>query len=331
MILPLLIAAGMLLCPAAGLAASDPARPLVPHTYLLPGDVKVVVPGGPLSFAARIAAVSKGKTPSPSDPISALGEPDAKTEGDGGAYSVGCGGELTLEFTGMGITEQEGPELYFFEVGEAKESADLFLSNNLTEWLYAATTRGGPEPLDLSRTMPKSSSYIYLKIRDLGDRCLGTMPGVDVDAVAAFPKIEARRETGPESEKAADARAALPGPKAGEPALKEPVKLVLDFAPGKASLTPEHREILQQALESLPEKGLFSASVSGFADKTGSQKKNRALSLDRARAAADFLKSSGRFQPNALKFSAPEVKNGRAKGGNGAERRVEVVIFEAKP
>ena len=104
----------------------------------------------------------------------------------------------------------------------------------------------------------------------------------------------------------------------------------LHFAHGRADLDPAGKQALEQVAGSL--KALqdpYQVTISGHASRTGSRPHNLALSLRRARNAAQALERLGipadRIQVEGFGFDRPVATN-RTLEGQAKNRRVEVRI-----
>lgn len=73
----------------------------------------------------------------------------------------------------------------------------------------------------------------------------------------------------------------------------KPVHFILYFKHNTATLTDASREIIPKVIEMSREREPSQVSVIGHTDTKGSAEHNITLSLERARAVADILKSSG--------------------------------------
>ncbi len=313
-------------------AGSDVLQPVKvdvsPVMYPAYGGKRVSVPGGAKAFADKVVSVTKGTGPvakESSDPLSALGVPDSFYENDGGHYTLGCRGELVLGFPDPGIVEQDGPELIIFEVGDSKESARLFVSDTGSDWTYCGTTTGGIESVDISSYVPRGSTFKYLRIVDLGDKCMGPLPGVDIDAVAA-PRAEPR----PVSKKLPPGDSRKEDPKAQA----RPERIVLNgsilFDSGKAALGEEGKSVVERFAKELKSAGHKEILVEGYTDSSGSDAANLAISKKRAEAVADVLTEAGGFGKGMVKTVGrgkenPVADNATAEG-RAKNRRVEIVV-----
>jgi outer membrane protein OmpA-like peptidoglycan-associated protein len=111
---------------------------------------------------------------------------------------------------------------------------------------------------------------------------------------------------------------------------KEARKVILrgvTFQTGRATLTPEARDILRDIAAQLVENPQYRVQISGHTDATGSRATNLRLSLARARAVERFLEASGvpLTQVTAKGFG-PDVPiaSNQTLEGRAQNRRVEL-------
>lgn len=111
-------------------------------------------------------------------------------------------------------------------------------------------------------------------------------------------------------------------------------KLVLrgvNFDFNKATIRPDARPVLDEAVQTLKEEGKVKVSIQGHTDSVGSDAYNQRLSEHRAVAVADYLRaggiSSGRMSTVGRGESDPVASNETA-GGRAQNRRVEFRISE---
>src|SRR6185369_8732474 len=115
-----------------------------------------------------------------------------------------------------------------------------------------------------------------------------------------------------------------------QPAVKQ--KLVLrgvTFDFDKASLRPDARPVLDEAIATLKQHADVDVSVDGYTDSTGSESYNLALSQRRARTVADYLGKGGiaatRLQVKGFGEANPVASND-TEDGRAQNRRVELKI-----
>ena len=101
----------------------------------------------------------------------------------------------------------------------------------------------------------------------------------------------------------------------------------VNFQTGKATLTPEARDILRDIAAQLVENPQYRVQISGHTDNTGSRAANRRLSLARARAVERFLEASGvPLSQVTSKGFGPDVPiaSNTTAAGRAQNRRVEL-------
>ncbi|HEX7337434.1 MAG TPA: OmpA family protein, partial [Gemmatimonadales bacterium] len=99
------------------------------------------------------------------------------------------------------------------------------------------------------------------------------------------------------------------------------------FQTGKATLTPEARDILRDIAAQLVENPQYRVQVSGHTDNTGSRAANLRLSLARARSVETFLEASGvPLSQVTAKGFGPDVPvdSNNSAAGRAMNRRVEL-------
>lgn len=161
-------------------------------TYIINNDESIYLPLGNMSFADSVVSYTPGipaPLPSYTHPQRALGEPDYNHYKDESFVSLGCKGQLTLQFISNGFIDIEGDDLYFFEVGPSVESFKIEISTDGKDWIYIGTLPGSNCSIDIGRSQrvrTEKEVYYYVRITDLGDFCRGPTPGADIDAVGAI-------------------------------------------------------------------------------------------------------------------------------------------------
>ena len=152
----------------------------------------IYLPLGNMSFADSVVSYTPG-IPMPlssfTHPQRALGEPDLNHYMDESFVSLGCKGQLTLQFISNGFINIEGDDLYFFEIGPSIESFKLEISTDGEDWIYIGTLPGSTCSIDIGKSQRVRTTkevYHFLRITDLGDFCRGPTPGADIDAVGAI-------------------------------------------------------------------------------------------------------------------------------------------------
>jgi outer membrane protein OmpA-like peptidoglycan-associated protein len=101
----------------------------------------------------------------------------------------------------------------------------------------------------------------------------------------------------------------------------------VNFLPGRATLTPEAREVLRDVASQLVENPQYRVQISGHTDSRGTRVKNLRLSLARARTVETFLEANGvpATQVTAKGFG-PDVPltSNKTAAGRARNRRVEL-------
>src|SRR5690625_4274998 len=160
-------------------------------TYVI-NEESIYLPLGNMSFADSVVSYVPG-IPAPlpiyADPNRALGEPDYDYYKDDSYVSLGCRGQLTLQFINNGFIDIEGDDLYFFEIGPSVESFSVEISTDGKDWIYIGTALGSTCSIDIGkaqRVRTENNVYHYVRLTDLGDFCRGPTPGADIDAVGVI-------------------------------------------------------------------------------------------------------------------------------------------------
>jgi outer membrane protein OmpA-like peptidoglycan-associated protein len=101
----------------------------------------------------------------------------------------------------------------------------------------------------------------------------------------------------------------------------------VNFLPGRATLTPQGREILRDVASQLVENPQYRVQISGHTDSQGTRAKNIRLSLARARTVETFLEANG-VPPRQVtaKGFGPDVPiaSNKTAAGRAKNRRVEL-------
>lgn len=110
---------------------------------------------------------------------------------------------------------------------------------------------------------------------------------------------------------------------------EEPISLAnVNFALDSAALSKNARALLDRIARIVKNKGFKSVSLVGFTDPDGSRAYNERLSLARARAVENYLRSQGvnvKFSVDAQADDNPVADN-NTKQGKALNRRVEIVV-----
>jgi outer membrane protein OmpA-like peptidoglycan-associated protein len=174
-------------------------------------------------------------------------------------------------------------------------------------------------------------------VPDNRDRCPNTPSGVSADANGCTIVLADERDT--DADGVPDKRDRCPGTPKGEAAdangctilfhkgVRSVILRGVTFLPGRATLTPEAREILRDVASQLVENPQYRVQVSGHTDSRGTRLKNLRLSLARARTVETFLEANGVPPAQvAAKGFGPDVPiaSNKTAAGRAKNRRVEL-------
>lgn len=275
----------------------------VGQTYIGHKKKAVYLPLGRLSFADKVIKVNHPLLKT-KDVSFVLGEPDGIVSfpiilDDSGIYSLGLGGDLTVQFSDNALTDVNGPDLYIFEIG-AIEPTDLEISKDGKKWIYVGKIDGGVAEVDIAPFVNKGDLFYYVRLKDL--KTNSGEPGADVDAIAAIGAA---------------------------------MRLNLDskvlFATGKSVLKPEGIMALKELAKSISVLKKGSVIVEGHTDDVGSTETNQKLSLARAKSVSTELKklipgTDFKWKEKGLGESKPLVDN-KNDENRAKNRRVEVLVL----
>ncbi|HKT60122.1 MAG TPA: OmpA family protein [Gemmatimonadales bacterium] len=170
-------------------------------------------------------------------------------------------------------------------------------------------------------------------VMDDVDQCKNTPPGDKVDAKGcSLPKDADGDGVTDDKDRCPHTPAGVKVDEEGCQVLFEPAKksLILEgvnFATGKAELTPESQTILDGVAESLVANEEIKVQVGGHTDNTGSAAVNKRLSAARANAVREYLISKGvaanRLTAVGYGPSKPIASN-KTAAGRAQNRRVEL-------
>ncbi len=131
-------------------------------------------------FADGVGTYNTGtKAPEGSfrNPSAALGSPNWDRSNTGfGFVSLGCGGAITLSFSGGNNMNIESIRVH--EVGTAVEATRVDV-NTRRGWLFVGNVGGSVDAVSLRPPQPVST----VKLTDLKENCDMPTPGADIDAV----------------------------------------------------------------------------------------------------------------------------------------------------
>jgi outer membrane protein OmpA-like peptidoglycan-associated protein len=177
-------------------------------------------------------------------------------------------------------------------------------------------------------------------VPDKRDHCPNTPAGVSANANGCpivVPAAPDERDT--DGDSVPDKRDRCPDTPKGEAAdangctilfnkgTRSVVLRGVTFLPGRATLTPQAREILRDVASQLVENPQYRVQVSGHTDIRGTRAKNLRLSLARARTVETFLEANG-VPPTQVtaKGFGPDVPvaSNKTAAGRAKNRRVEL-------
>lgn len=148
---------------------------------------EVIVP--PDAFATRVVDTYTGKKWTTQadckDPDKILGPPYDENGKSSGCYVLGNYGWIILEFS-VDIVDNEGMDIYVFEIGNEVEPTSVEVSVDGSEWIYVGDADGSLSGVDLAGKVPEGARYHYVRITDLGTDDNYTWPGADISAVAGL-------------------------------------------------------------------------------------------------------------------------------------------------
>ncbi len=174
-------------------------------------------------------------------------------------------------------------------------------------------------------------------VPDKRDRCPNTPSGEAADANGCT--IVVAKDGDADGDNVPDSRDRCPGTLKSEAAdakgcpilfhkgARSVVLRGVNFLPGRATLTPQAREILRDVASQLVANPQYRVQISGHTDSQGTRAKNLRLSLARARTVETFLEANG-VPPRQVtaKGFGPDVPIASNKTGAGRakNRRVEL-------
>ena len=274
----------------------------VGQTYIGYMKKAVYLPLGKLSFADKVIKVYHPNLKT-KDKEFVLGEPDGiisyEVRDDSGIYSLGLGGDLTVQFLDNALTDVNGPDLYIFEMGQI-EPTDLEISKDGKTWIKVGKIDGGVAEVDIGPFVKQRELFYYVRLKDLKTK--SGVPGADVDAIAAIGAA---------------------------------MRLNLDskvlFDTGKSELKSAGKEALKELANSIQILNRGSVIVEGHTDDVGGNDTNQKLSLARAKSVSSELKKlipspSFKWKEKGYGESKPIVEND-SDINRARNRRVEILIL----
>lgn len=280
-------------------------------TYIINEDESIYLPLGNMSFADAVVSYTPGiPAPHPryTNPERALGEPDYNHYKDDSFVSLGCKGQLILQFVDNGFINIEGDDLYFFEIGPSVESFKVEISSDGKDWIYIGTLPGSNCSIDIGksqRVRTENKVYYYVRITDLGDFCRGPTPGADIDAVGAIGGV-----------------------------LKFNLSAKVFFDTDEYKLKPKAIEILNKITKILELMPYAYIQIEGHTDGDASQTYNQILGNNRAKSVKHYINSIVNNNKNSLYIGMHTRSYGKEKPvsdnltdkGKQLNRRVEITI-----
>lgn len=265
---------------------------------------EVTFPQGSISFADKVVHYDTGsKDPIKvaRDPSEALGVPDYDQEKDRNFVSLGCTGELMLQFTDNQLVDIPGPDLYVFEIGPDVEPTGLAISKNGKDWVRIGRISGGKAEVDIAPYVSSDDAFRFVRLVDLGQKCGGRWPGADIDAVGAIGSAQ---------------HIALSGE-------------VL-FDTGKYKLKPAATAAIDKALAEVVIEAVQAIEVAGHTDSVGNDQTNQTLSKNRAQSVAAYLTTETGLAADKLSIvgygESHPVANNDTATGRSKNRRVEITL-----
>ena len=269
------------------------------------GKREICLPLAELSFADQVVTFTPGDKPSKvpfNNPAKALGEPDYRSTKSADFISIGCDGELIVQFTDNVLVDVAGPDLYIFEVGPFVEKTELAISQDGSNWLDVGVIEGARSDVDINSLVGPGEHYNYVRLRNAGKSCGGMHSGADIDAIAAV---------------GAEIRLSLDS------------ALLFDVA--KYQLKPEAKTALDELLVKVAAYGPdIRVTVEGHTDSTGSDSDNKLLSEQRAKSVWQYLApgltlSAEQISIKGYGESRPVASNDDEEG-RALNRRVDLLI-----
>lgn len=269
------------------------------------GKREICLPLGVLSFADKAKSFMPGDKPSqmPFDkPERALGEPNYRNTDVADFISLGCNGELIVEFVDNVLVDVNGVDLYIFEVGPKVEATQLAISVDGSQWLDVGVIEGARSDVDIAGKVEPGERFRYVKLTNIGNACGGRHSGADIDAIAAV---------------GAEIRLSIDS--------------ALLFDSGQATLKPEANSALQALANQLADLGdNLSVTVEGHTDDVGGDAANQRLSEARARAVWDALSNLLKKPIKAVQIKGfgehRPIADNATEEGRASNRRVDLLI-----
>ena len=273
---------------------------------------EVFMPLGEISFADKVTYFKEGNPealPAYTKVKNALGAPDFTSYPDSNCLSLGCGGELVVEFKNNGFIDIDGPDLYFFEVGPSIEAFKIEISTDGKNWIAIGDTSGGSSYVDISSAERglKKQIYYYIKLIDLGSFCEGPTAGADIDAIGTIGGV-----------------------------LKVNIDASLLFDLDKFQLKNTATSTLDNFIIGLNKIPKAKIIIEGHTDNQASHNYNEKLGFNRAMSVKEYLLQQLKvyaknytFEIKSLGETQPITTN-KTSTGRQQNRRVEIIVIPDK-
>lgn len=273
------------------------------------GDA-IYFPQGARSFADNVLFTRVG-TPRPVElkiSSSALGVPDWNVPDTQSrnfpdqAFSLGCRGQLAVQFEDNALIDVAGPDLFVFEVGANVEPANVYVSNDGANWESVGSIGGALSTVDLATFSLSANSFRYVMIEDAGGTCSGITPGADIDAIGAIGSAD---------------RLTLAG------------EVLFDV--GTHNLKPAAQRSLNAIAAQLMSDAPRKVEIVGHTDNSGSDAANYELGTKRAQSVAAYLFAQAADLRDVVSVASrgeeePMTTNDNVIGRQ-MNRRVEITVF----
>lgn len=281
--------------------------PVMGKHYRATTGESIYMPIGKIAFADKVIDFKMG-TPHAleefSNPEESLGEPDYVHYKVPRYISLGCRGQITLEFTDNGFVNMEGPDLYVWEVGPSEESFLFEISKDGKNWIDLGIIEGGKSYIDIAPVVSDVRDVFYfVRITDIKTICSGNTPGADIDAVGTISGV-----------------------------LKINLSADVLFDVAKYNLKDEAKEAIEDLANRITQVGMAEIIVEGHTDSDGSELYNLRLSKQRAESVLErletLLTNRGTYEikTEAYGLTRPRATN-ETKEGKQLNRRVELIVL----
>lgn len=281
--------------------------------YKIGKSDKLFMPLGKLSFADRVVSFKKGDpvgTELYTNTANCLGEPNFVDYLKKPTYlSLGCGGQLTVEFTDNGFIDIDGDDLYFWEVGPSLEPFQVEISTDGKKWIDLGPVKGGSSTVDIADGVPPSEEkiiYYFVRVTDLKGFCRGPSPGSDIDAIGTIGGV-----------------------------IKLSLQAKLLFDVDKFKLKSKALSALKKFKSQLTQIPNAELRIEGHTDSDASDAYNQTLGMKRATSVLDYLKEylekADAYEYTAISYGEKRpIATNKTKAGKQKNRRVEIIVIPSK-